>query len=507
MRSVDSSTPARGTGDSGIRRAMLFMAAVFLVKATILALFVTPLWDVADETGHYALIADIADGRGLPLPGRSVIPPTLAADWAKKKTLSTEEKWNWVAQHPPLYHLLAAPFLQAARLVTRDPQWLYRAPRLLSALCGALALLVFFRVFVEASRDPFFSFVAASAVGFVPMFSHMSSGTNHDVLLALLCGVAALYWVRLARLRLFGDGLKMAAALSLAGGVKLSAVVVAAALCVLSFPLLSARGAKRFVQWSAIAAVSILLPALWTLRQWILLGNARVHPVSTHPFELRRFLAYLRDYPVVDHTFKNFVGLIGWTGTGGGEVRWFQISGPYLTIYLLLAFAAAASAAVWLWRRASSPAAWLGRFAAGAVFAFSVLWLFSGADGASPPKRLLFGLLAAVPFLAVFELFGENDREDFILLASHAVFLLFAAAYLVNSWEAYEIYGQMRATNGRYFFAVLPFLVLAFCFPFARLVPPGKRRDSLLAAVLALLFFNETAFFLARVVPFYRGAD
>jgi hypothetical protein len=54
---------------------------------------------------------------------------------------------------------------------------------------------------------------------------------------------------------------------------------------------------------------------------------------------------------------------------------------------------------------------------------------------------------------------------------------------------------------------VLPFLVLAFCFPFARLVPPGKRRDSLLAAVLALLFFNETAFFLARVVPFYRGAD
>src|SRR5262249_24732424 len=155
---------------------------------------------------------------------------------------------NWVAQHPPLYHLLAVPFLQAARLATHDPSRIYRAPRLLSAVSGAAALLVFFALLIEASGDPVFSFVAAASVGFVPMFSHMASGTNHDVFLALLCAVAALYWVRLSRTARFSDALKMAAALALAGAVKFSALVVAGALVLLSIPFLTARRGARAVQ-------------------------------------------------------------------------------------------------------------------------------------------------------------------------------------------------------------------------------------------------------------------
>ncbi len=74
MRGFDASVAGSGSLDPSIRRAMVLVAALFFVKAVLLALFVTPLWDVPDETGHYAIIADLADGRGLPLPGRSVIP-------------------------------------------------------------------------------------------------------------------------------------------------------------------------------------------------------------------------------------------------------------------------------------------------------------------------------------------------------------------------------------------------------------------------------------------------
>jgi hypothetical protein len=506
MPSLDSKAACPVSLDHSVRRAMALVAALFFVKAVWLAFFVTPLWDVPDETGHYCVIADIADGRGLPLPGKSVIAPDVAADWAPHKSLSPEEKWNWVAQHPPLYHLLAVPLLQAGRLVTPDPHWRYRAPRLLSALSGAAALLVFFEVFAEASGDPFFAFVAASAVGVLPMFSHMSSGTNHDVFLALLCGIAALFWVRLARKGQLADGRKMAFALALAGAVKFSALVLAAALLLLAFPFLPARGWRRLAQWLAMGALAFLLPALWTFRQWILLGNARVHPVSSRPFDLRNFVAYLRDNPVVDHTFKNFVGLIGWTGTGGGDVRWFQISGAFLAVWFLLTLATAAWTAFFLWTRFSGKGGWIGRGGALVVFAFCFLWLFSAEVGTALPKRLLYSLLAAAPLLAIPALFRRDSRHEAVLLGSHAVFLLFTAAYLVNSWEAYAIYGQMRATNGRYFFAVLPFLVLAFCLPFARFFRPTPRRDAVLAVVLAALFVNETAFFLFRVVPFYRAA-
>jgi uncharacterized membrane protein YhaH (DUF805 family) len=65
----------------------------------------------------------------------------------------------------------------------------------------------------------------------------------------------------------------------------------------------------------------------------------------------------------------------------------------------------------------------------------------------------------------------------------------------------------MRATNGRYFFAVLPFLVLAFVFPASSLVRRGRWRDIGLLALLAALFVNETLFFLLKVIPFYKGGS
>ena len=222
---------------------MVAVALLFLVKAVILGFWVTPLWDVPDETGHYAIVADLSEGKGLPLPGKSVVPPDVMADWMHDRAPESPMS-NWVAQHPPLYHLLAAPLLSAARAVTRDPRWLYRAPRLFSAVSGAAALLLFFLAFLEASGDPLLSFAAAAAVGFLPMYSHMASGTNHDIFLAFSSGLVALCWVRFERSGLFSDGMKTAAALSLAGLVKLSAVPVAAALWLLCFARLRGRGGR-----------------------------------------------------------------------------------------------------------------------------------------------------------------------------------------------------------------------------------------------------------------------
>ena len=485
---------------------MVVVALLFLVKAVVLALWVTPLWDVPDETGHYAIVADLSEGKGLPLPGKSVVPPDVMADWMHDRAPESPMS-NWVAQHPPLYHLLAAPLLSAARAVTRDPRWLYRAPRLFSAVSGAAALLLFFLAFLEASGDPLLSFAAAAAVGFLPMYSHMASGTNHDIFLAFSSGLAALCWVRFERSGLFSDGMKTAAALSLAGLVKLSAVPVAAVLWLLCFARLRGRGGKRLARWVAIGATSVALPLLWTFRHWWLLGNTRVHPISSERFHLASFLAYLRDEPVVDHTFKNFFGLIGWTGTGGGSLRWFQISGVFLAPYFLLALAAAMGAAIWLWRRQPHALRPLAGAAAVLVFVSCFFWLFARGDGSEPIKRVLYSALAAVPVLALPLAFGKREAGEAIVSGSQLVYLVFSLAYLFNSFEAYEIYGQMRATNGRYYFAVLPFLVLAFVFPAASLFPRGKWRDVGLLALLGALFVNETVFFLLKVIPFYRGAS
>jgi hypothetical protein len=496
---------SRVVPDRVIGRAMAAAALVFLAKAVVLAFWVTPLWDVPDETGHYAIVADLAEGRGLPLQGKSVVSSDVVSDWTRGRT--REPVGNWVAQHPPLYHLLAAPLLAGARAVTPETRWRYRAPRLLSAAAGAAGLLFFFLAFREASGDPLLSFVAAAGVGFVPMYSHLASGTNHDILLAMASGATALCWVRFERTGLFSDAMKMSGALSFAGAIKLSAVVLAAALWLLCLPRLSARGGRRAAQAIAIGAASLSFPLLWTLRHWWLLGNMRVHPVSQKPFDLAGFFAYLQDQPVVDHTFKNFFGLIGWTGTGGGDLKWFQISGIFLAPYLLLALAGAAGTAVWLWQRSRGTGRGLAGAAAAIVYGACFFGLFARADGAEILKRLVYSLLAAVPVLALPLAFRRRPAGEAILTGSQFVFLVFSLAYLANSYEAFQIYGQMRATNGRYFFAVLPFLVLAFVFPAAGLLRKGRRRDIGLLALLAALFVNETAFFVLKVIPFYRGVS
>src|SRR6266496_2931191 len=414
--------PVQVSGERTAGRAMAAIAILFFVKAVVLAFWITPLWDVPDETGHWAIVDDLARGRGFPLPGRSVVPSDVVSDWMRGKPAESP-MGNWVAQHPPLYHLLAAPLLSAARGLTSDHQWLYRTPRLLSVIGGSSALLLFFRAFLEASGDPLLSFAAAAGVGSTPMYSHMSSGTNHDIFLAFCGGLVALCWVRFERSGLFSDGLKTAAALSLAGTVKLSAVVLAAALWLLSLSRLATRGSRRLAQWIVIGATSVSLPALWTLRHWWLTGHRRSR---------------------------------------------------------LLAGAAAA-----------------------AVFGFCFLWLYARAEGSEPVKRLLYSALTAVPFLALPLLFGKRKASEAILSGSHFVFLVFSLAYLANSFEAYEIYGQMRATNGRYFFAVLPFLIFAFVFPAASVVRKGRWRDISLLLMLAVLFVNEAAFFLVKVIPFY----
>jgi hypothetical protein len=119
----------------------------------------------------------------------------------------------------------------------------------------------------------------------------------------------------------------MGLALAAAGATKLSALAPSAVLVLAAAFLLASRGAQRARQWLAIAALSASLPGLWLVRHRLLLPGVSAHPTGAPRFDLD-IVSYLTRYPVLDHTFKNFVGLIGWTGTGHGDLRWFQSTDP-----------------------------------------------------------------------------------------------------------------------------------------------------------------------------------
>ncbi len=494
-----------------IPAAMWALALLFFLKAAALALFVTPLWDVPDELAHFATVSDLASGRGIPRPGVGVVPPEAVALW--NPSLTGRPVFNWTAIHPPGYHALAVPFLWAARAATADLEWQVRWTRLLSALCGAAGLLVFFRVMREAGADRAASLAAAAAVGFVPMYSHMSSGISHDILCALIGGVAALHWMRLLRTRSVKDALAVGRARAGAGAVTATAVPLAIALLPLLPVHLPGRLPGRLARGAAIALVALSTTALWSAWRGKLPGtDARPAAGPPRAPTPRSLLDVLRDAPILDHTFKNFFGLIGWTGTGKGAVAWFQISGLFLAVYLLLVAILLGLAAAWVWRRdfersatgwdPVAPASWV---LCAAVFLASFCWLASRSPTAWP-KLLLYCLLLAVLSLSLFRVWRARRAPESAVFSSQFAVLAFTFAYLFHIVRNVLAAGFLHGTHGRYFFVVLAFLLVALALPACdRLAAwPGRNRALLLG--VGALAVNEAAFFLVRVMPFYRGA-
>lgn len=485
---------------------MAAVAVLFFLKTAALALFVTPLWDVPDEIGHVAYVLDLADGRGLPVYGRTPLPPEVLARWDARG--DAIPAFNWVAQHPPLSHALAAPFALAARAVTSDPEARLRAPRLASVLAATLALIVLFQVLREATGDAVFALSGAASLSFVPMYSHLASGAHNEPLLVLAGALVALGWVRLVRSGRPGDAFRTAAALGLAGATKLTALPVAAALLVLMPRYLTRQsGRRKGAAWLLVSLTALAAPALWLLRNWLTAGHPLVY-AAPEAFSPGRLAQLLVREPVFDHTFKNFLGLIGWMGAG--QLRWFQISGSFLGIYLVAGLLIALAAAIWLWRdsgRLPTAARTVLRLLPAAAAAGGLLPALSGgpADLALDlVKHVLYALVLAIPFFGLALFFERAEPEREVIRSSLWVVLVFLAAYLWNVWRGLAIYGQMRAVHGRYFFAIVPFLILGIGAPAAWLMRAWRWRDGAWIGLLLTLGATEALFFLWKVIPFYR---
>lgn len=480
---------------------MWAVTLVFVVRAFFAAWYLTPLWDVPDETGHFAYVLDIVEGRGVPIAGESVIPPEVMRSW--KGTRSPEP--NWISQHPPLYHFAAAAFLGAARGASAPLDIQVRVTRLAAVLLGAMTLILLFELLLMYADDALFAFSMASALSVLPMFVHMSAGVNHDVATALCGVVAGRYFVRLLRSYEASDLIKMSIALAAAGAIKLTALALAAPL--LALALIAMIAERRLRWWHAAAAVLIAFatPLGWLLRTRLTSGGALLLAEPARAAAMSP-LEYFVRYPVIDHTVKNFVGLIGWTGLGGGEVRWLQIGGaaylPYLALLLIVSIATAtwfASRGV----RSARVAAVLSAIVGGGFFVAATL---VEPTATNMIKNAAYGaMIAVLPFAMMIFSWRRLGIEERIAAASVAIVAGFALAYAIRIWNAYRFMGEMRATHGRYFFVVLPFLIFAFLVPAYRVVAERSPSAARFAAMMFLLIAiaADVHFQVTAVLPFF----
>ncbi len=511
---------------------MILISLFFAVKALFLAFWVTPLWDIPDETGHFAYVHDIAEGRGVPLLGEAEIDDDIMRHL--KQDANASSMANWIAQHPPIYHTIAALPLKIGNVFSNNADLIYRLPRIVSALSGALLLLVLFQTLRVVGLDTIRATAIAASVGFIPMVSHMSSGTNNDVSLFLFCAFATYFLACYLTQHNLRDAYWCSLWLAIAGGTKMTAWILLAPMVVIILVELPGPIKSWIKHATGISILALSVPIAWMARNIIYFGNPFY--VAGHGARVKlaplshNFFDYLHVQPVLEHFILNFYGLIGWQGTGKGQVVWFQVNGLPRVIFSILIFCLACIFLfyiLWLMYRTFvngkpnqtgnsllSIAGTLiennhySRILTASVFIVALflagyigmtsydvpsLW---GKARLTAVSILIFIGILAIPLILV-----SPAPIDRIALYGAVLFIFFGSILLYQVYLSYALTGQIRATHGRYFYPVMPALLLSMSIAIMRMRLPAL----VVAVFTALLACMELETYLLQAIPFFHG--
>jgi 4-amino-4-deoxy-L-arabinose transferase-like glycosyltransferase len=498
------------TNRPGFFPAAALIAFIFFLKFAVYAWMVTPLWDIPDESGHYSYANDVSKGK-FPLLGKAKIDLEVERSW---KNPRARPQGNWIAQHPPLFYVLDAPAIIAARAMDMDFEQQVRAARMPAALFGSLAVLglALFLGLATGSRE--LGLAGAIFFGATPMFTHLSTGVSHDTLVACTAAWAAYWiarWLQSNRFRhvlyagaLAGlcsitkiTGLAMAIPLFLAISWRLWRVPVAAAYPWGS-PLLRNNAVLQWMARSSTLWLVMFVPTcLWIARNVIHFGNmfpnaSSLHPVAAVPIG---FFEFMTRFPVWQHIVLNFVALVGWNGSGNGALHWIQADGALARYFLAIlgAGSLAAALAPILARLQEIPRHVIGAAMLASVICGYAWWPLQHL--AEWTCVLLLVALAATISTHARPLW-RGDSAGWLLAAGAACVMFFLLAYYETLRDNFG--GIMRATHGRYVYPVVPFLLLVLLWPLKERWPA---RLMVCAAVGAMLVAD--AFFLRQVFAMY----
>ncbi len=508
---------------------------LFFLKTVILGLWIVPLWNIPDETGHFAYARQVASGEGvLPLRKAKIEADILTNCFQKPHPAES----NYIAQHPPTYYVISGLAWKIATYFTNNREWLFRAPRVTSAIFGALTLLFIFKICLSFGLGVNACLAVTAGFSAIPMFTWLSSGTNHDTLVSLLGCISAYYFTRFAHKQKKVHAYLCCAFMSFAAATKMTALVVLPPLFILLLLETDKHYTNKLKHTLLLLISSLAVPSLWLIRNYIVYGNpfatASSITIKHDPFSKLAnlsFPVFLHRYPVLEHFYTNFFGLIGWKGSGAGKLHMFQISPPFLTFYEILGLAVYGFTITWCIKAISSnhtrtssnlPAQdntlYLYLSARLMTYNKKILWpVTSVATGcvvlATPclVKTTAASWLVVPTFISIFLVFLLATTVFLVPVprpqrfAFYAVLIVafFSAVLLWKIYRISQLDGQMRATQGRYFYPILGFIIIGFVIPALRQL--GRYAERVALPVAITICLTEAVFFFVKVFPFVTG--
>lgn len=488
---------------------------LFLIKFLLLSFFVTPLWDVPDEIGHYSYARDIAYDLKIPSSQSAIIKSDLTEQIFLNDTISNRK--NWIAIHPPLYHLFCAGVIKISERNSFSQEQKYKSPRIVSSLFGAILVFLLFKILMLIKQDEFLALAFASSVGMIPMVSNLASGTNHDIQLFALCS-AAMYFLIKSQIKL-ADGIMYlilsGLCLSLACVTKVTAVAFG---LIVSFLLpFYLRGSllKRLYNTTLFTLTWLIAPAIWHIYKRIYLqdlfqdmGSLDNPDLYRYTFDLLGVANFLFSTDVIDQYLTNATGLFGWMGKGNSEVVLLSIDGTYLKVYQSAFIVLSSIFGVFLLKEFLNRTKVLiwENYAIFCFFLATCVTAILRYIYCQECDDILWLLIASIIFiltiLAVLNFLFNGERVSFKLSGAWLCSVLFALIFVMRNYLFYEKSGEFIAIHGRYLFPIIPILLVCFYFTFGAL--NKKKGYFFISFMFVALAISEAAFYLNRAIPFFQ---
>ena len=516
--------------DTYYTKIMWAMACVFVIKSLFLAFYVTPLWDIPDEIGHYSYVSDIANGKGIPLLGQAKLDEEALRSFYRNcestnKGCESIGKSNWIAQHPPIYHIIASVPLKISMMFTKNKNFLFRSTRITSAICLGFFFICTYYTMVAINLKKINSLFLASSICFIPMISNLSSGNNHDIMLLLFASTTAYFLIIYIH-----NGKPKFIYLSaffttLSSGIKITFwVIIPILLLIYSIEILKKKKTNKKILIYTMA-IAISIPMLVICRNIYNFNTPIFTSINLSELTTKSnisLLDYIHTYPIFDILIQHFYGLFGWMGNGWGEVKLLVTSGsPLIFFSFLLLFT---SLLLTISSLSLSNKFYNENFtiqkktqflnknytrkltiAIGIIIAFTLSYIicFTNYSTGTLPERVR---LCAVFFTlfsglnSIFISFYTKGYIDRISIYNKIIFLFFSLILINKLHDIYQMRGELGAMHGRYFYAILPFLLIDIGFIIKKFNIPS----SVLLIITFILSYMELISFTTQVIPFYE---
>ena len=322
----------------------LILAAILVIYMVVAFLYArsVPKWNAPDEPSHFNYVKTITQTWTFPIlkQGDYDFAYLEKAKAAKFPDSMPIDSIRYEFHHPPLYYMLASPFLLLSSGLPIDTQVLIL--RLLSALFGALTIVVTFLIAQHLfPEDKILPLAASAFVAFVPMHIFMNASINNDSLANFLLSALLLALITSQSRRIKEapttkfmdrDSLLLGVILGLCLLAKVTAYigVVLVALVIVwqeilqnNWNLQSFRRLSIFrnAAWrlAKIYVIALVLGGWWFVRNAIVYGNLDIFGLKRHdlvvvgqPLTGKFGLAAARNFFFL--SFKSFWGVFGWMG-------------------------------------------------------------------------------------------------------------------------------------------------------------------------------------------------